>query len=490
MSNTAKADQTERAETPSLARRDWVPDKAETFVQLIAARTASAERSHLTAQIDDLIQQNRTIHEVDCINLNPATNVMNPRAEAALGSGLGSRPSLGYPGDKYEMGLEAIEQIEVIAAELAAEVFQASFAEIRVPSGALANMYAFMACSKPGDTIIAPSGAIGGHVTHHDAGVAGLYGITTLAAPVDVDHYTVDIVKLAAMVKEHRPAMITIGGSLNLHHHPVAEIRAIADTVGAKVLFDAAHLSGLIAGGAWPNPLAEGAHVMTMSTYKSLAGPPSGLLVSNDPAIAERVDAIAYPGLTANFDAAKSAALAITLLDWKACGAEYAAEMVLTASALAEALVAEGIPVYGHDSGSTHRSDSTHGSDSTHRPTLSHAFAINADQIAASSPDPQPPVTGLGAGQDLAVKLRSAMLLSSGIGLPPSPANKPTNGPMGGLRVGTNELVRWGMTASDMPELAGLVARAIMTTSQAEAQQVAGDVQSLRQKFRSLHFLA
>ena len=90
-----------------------------------------------------------------------------PAAEALLSAGLGSRPSLGYPGEKYEMGLEAIEQIEVVAAELAAEVFGARYAEVRVGSGALANLYAFMATCRPGDTIIAPPASIGGHVTHH-----------------------------------------------------------------------------------------------------------------------------------------------------------------------------------------------------------------------------------------------------------------------------------------------------------------------------------
>ena len=118
---------------------------------------------------------------------------MNPRAEAVLAADLGSRPSLGYPGDKYEMGLEAIEQIEVIAADLACRVFGASYAEVRVGSGALANLYAFMATCRPGDTIIAPPADIGGHVTHHAAGAAGLYGLTTLSAPVDADGYTVDV---------------------------------------------------------------------------------------------------------------------------------------------------------------------------------------------------------------------------------------------------------------------------------------------------------
>ena len=126
-----------------LSSRPWVPAAAEEHVQAIAANAASASADELDARIHELIGENRSIHEAECLNLNPATNVMNPRAEAALSAGLGSRPSLGYPGEKYEMGLEAIEQIEVITAELAAEIFHAEYAEVRVPSGALANLYAF-----------------------------------------------------------------------------------------------------------------------------------------------------------------------------------------------------------------------------------------------------------------------------------------------------------------------------------------------------------
>ena len=198
---------------------------------------------------------------------------MNPRAEALLASGIGSRPSLGYPGDKYEMGLEAIEEIEVVCAGLCAEVFDAAYAEIRVPSGALANLYGFMATCKPGDTIIVPPASIGGHVTHHLAGCAGLFGLNVVSAPVRGDKYTVDLDGLARMARRHRPGLITVGGSLNLFEHPVAEIREIADDVGAHVMFDAAHQCGIIAGRAWPNPLKNGAHFMTMSTYKSLGGP-------------------------------------------------------------------------------------------------------------------------------------------------------------------------------------------------------------------------
>ena len=142
--------------TRALAARPWVPAAEERRPHAWPRPPPARRRPRVLAEIERLAAENRRIHDVECVNLNPATNVMNPRAEALLSAGLGSRPSLGYPGEKYEMGLEAIEQIEIIAAELAAEVFGARYAEVRVGSGALANLYAFMATCRPGDTIIAP----------------------------------------------------------------------------------------------------------------------------------------------------------------------------------------------------------------------------------------------------------------------------------------------------------------------------------------------
>ncbi len=362
--------------TPRLGPRDWVPTDA--FVQRIATDCRAVSRDAVRARLGRLVDQNRTIHELDCVNLNPAANVMSPAAEMLLATSLGTRPSLGHPGAKYEMGLEAVEQIEVIAAELAAEVFDAPYAEVRIGSGALANLYAFMACCEPGDAIVVPPASIAGHVTHNEAGAAGLYGLAIHEAPIDAANYTVDVEALGELVRRVEPRMITIGASLNLTHHPVSAIRELADDVGATVLFDAAHLSGLIAGGAWPNPLHEGAHIMTMSTYKSLAGPAAGLLVTTDAAIAERVDAIAFPGLTANFDAANTAALAMTLLDWQDLGSAYAAAMLDTATALATHLLDAGLPVLTAPDGVA---------------TRSHAFAVRGgrDRRRRTCSRPAPP---------------------------------------------------------------------------------------------------
>jgi glycine hydroxymethyltransferase len=398
--------------------------------------------------VETLIARNREIHEVECINLNPATNVMNPRAEAALAAGLGSRPSLGYAGEKYEMGLEAIEEIEVIAADLACRVFDARFAEIRVGSGALANLYAFMATCRPGDSIIVPPATVGGHITHRGPGAAGLYGLDIHECPIDARRFTIDVDGLAELAQRVHPRLITMGSSLNLLPHPVKDVRAIADTVGAAVLFDAAHACGMFAGKVWPNPLDLGADMMTMSTYKSLGGPAGGLLLTNRADLAERIDAIAYPGLTANFDAGKSAALAITLLDWLEGGHEYASAMTTTALALAEALAAAEMPVFATEDGYT----------------TSHQFAVDAVEW--------------GGGHQAALTLRDANILACAIGLPGGDE-------WSGLRLGTPEIVRWGMTADDMPELATLIVEAL----RGDAHSLASKTTAFRSRFTDLHHI-
>lgn len=433
----------------TMNRRSWVPQAAENYIQTVAACVAANSSAENEECLLSWVEENHAIHERDCINLNPATNMMNPKAEALLGSGIGSRPSLGYPGDKYEMGLEGIEKIEVMAAQLACQVFNARYAEIRVASGAMANLYVFMATAKPGDTIIAPPGAVGGHVTHHAAGAAGLYGLKTHAAPIKASDYTVDVDALRSDAHRLKPKLITIGGSLNLFPHPIADIRAIADEIGAIVMFDAAHMSGMIAGRAWQQPLEEGAHVMTMSTYKSLGGPPSGLIVTNDADIAQRLDAIAYPGMTANFDAAKSAALAMTLLDWKEFGLAYGKAMAATARTLAAELTARGVKVFAADRGGT----------------TSHQFAIEA------------------AGQASAKHLRQANILTCGIGLPVPEVD----GDLNGLRFGTPEIVRWGMSEKDMPQIAAFIADVL--TGKRQAQSVAPEVAAFRAQFKDLHFI-
>ncbi len=434
--------------TISSAQRGWLGPESQAREAAIRTVLNFGDSNLVDARIATLIARNRDIHDTECINLNPASNVMNPRAESALAAGLTTRASLGHAGAKYEMGLEAIEEIEVIAAELACRVFDAKFAELRVGSGALANLYAFMATCKPGDPIIVPPASIGGHVTHRTDGAAGLYGLTIHECTINPDTFTYDLVALAELAERVQPKLITVGTSLNLRPHPVAEIRQIADRVGAKVLFDAAHACGLIAGRAWSNPLTQGADLMTMSTYKSLGGPAGGLVLTNRSDLAERIDAIAYPGLTANFDAGKTAALAITLLDWLDHGKPYAEAMVQTAGVLGQELERLGLPVHKPGGGYSQ----------------SHQLALDA--------------TAWGGGHASAVRLREANLLACAIGLP-------TSTDMVGLRLGTPEIVRMGMTTSDMTELAALINDALTT----DPRHVAPRASSMRRRFPTVQYV-
>lgn len=436
-----------------LNQRPWVPEAAEQYIQNLARRFAAQTPAQNERDLYAFVEENRAIHERDCFNLNPATNAINPKAEALLAVGVGNRPSLGYPGDKYEMGLEGVEKIEVLASELVAEVFGAHYSELRVASGALANLYAYMVAARPGDTVFVPSATVGGHFSHHANGAAGMYGVKPYVMAFDADRYTVDLEALRRDAHAHRPKMITLGNSLNLFPHPIAEVRKIADEVGALVLFDAAHLCGLIAGKAWQQPLQEGAHLMTLSTYKSLAGPAGGAIVTNDAEIARKLDAIAYPGMTANFDSARSASIAMTMLDWQVHGEAYAAEMVATAQALAESLVAQGLPVFARDRGIT----------------TSHQFAIEAHRF--------------GGGQAMARRLRRANILACGIGLP----LPEITGDVNGLRLGSPELVRWGMTARHMSQLAEFIADVLLERHGTE--DTAARVSAYRREFSKLHFV-
>jgi glycine hydroxymethyltransferase len=191
---------------------------------------------------------------------------------------------------------------------------------------------------------------------------------------------------------------------------------------------------------------------MTMSTYKSLGGPAGGLIVTDEAAIAERLDHIAFPGLTANFDAAKSAALALTLLDWRDHGRAYAQAMIELSQALAAALLAEGLPVFAADRGITR----------------SHQFAIEA--------------AGFGGGQAASKTLRKAGFLACGIGLPIAEVA----GDMNGLRIGTPELVRRGVTPADAPALAALIAEGLRSNA---PEAIAPRTAALRARFQGLHYM-
>jgi glycine hydroxymethyltransferase len=437
-----------------IARKAWLPDDCARRIAEIETLLAPDDLDAVEARLMKLVDDHERHMDRESIGLNAGTNVMNPRAAALLSRSLGNRPSLGYPGDKYEMGMEYAEEIEVIAEDLVKQLFGAPYAELRVASGALANLYCFMATAKPGERIMAFSGEMGGHVTHHKAGAAGLYGIETHPVPYDAARMTIDLDRLRAEAKRLRPTLITVAGSLCLFPYPLREVRAIAEEIGAYVLYDAAHMSGMIAGGRFQQPLAEGAHLMTMSTYKAFGGPPAGIIVTTESDLAARLDKIAYPGMTANFDLGKTAALAIAVMDLIAHGAAYADQCIRNAQALAKSLAAEGLPVHGVE-GRGH--------------TESHHLAVQSARF--------------GGGQAAAKRLAAANILLCGIGLP----LPPVPGDLNGIRIGSQEVTRFGMQEDAMTDIARLIARFLVKGE--EAESVRRDVIEFRRGYQRIHFI-
>jgi glycine hydroxymethyltransferase len=431
-----------------------VPDRLERGIQRDAARYAGLDSDDLEEELGRTVARHRQYMDRECVNLNAGTNVVNPRAERWLSEGLGNRPSLGYPGDKYEMGMRYAEKLEVMALAVLKQLFRCEHVEIRVGSGSLANLYAYMACTRPGDRVLAFPESAAGHVTHRRGGAAGLYGLEVHDVPFDGERMTIDLDALEKCARRLRPRLVIVGGSLCLFPFPVREVRAIADSVGAYVMYDGAHVAGLIAAGEFQQPLEEGAHLMTCSTYKSFGGPPQGLVLTNSADLARRLDSVAFPGLTANFDLAKTAALAVAALDLREFGREYATACIANARALAEALDGHRCPVHGVPGRGY---------------TMSHHVAVRA--------------AGLGGGQRASRRLEGANILTCGISLP-LPA---VEGDYNGIRIGAQEITRWGMKPGDMRELADLIARVWRRKERPE--RIRRDTLAFRSRFQELRYV-
>jgi len=455
--------------------RDWVPAPLEAAIASLAGRYGTQDADSLQHELDTLLDAHERLVDRDCISLIAGTNIMNPRVARYLSHSVGSRPSLGYPGDKYETGLVHAERIEVMTTELLKRVFRCVYAEHRVASGSLANLYAYLATCEPGDTIFAFPSAFAGHVTHHAAGAAGLYRLRVLDMPMDAARMTVDLDALREAARRERPRLLIVGGSMCLYPYPVREVRAIADEVGAWLMYDAAHMSGLIAGGEFQQPLAEGAHLMTASTYKSFGGPPSGMVLTDDAALARRLDAIAYPGLTANFDLGRTAALAAACLDVLEHGAAYARQCIDNARALAQALRAEGCPVFAATAGPN-----------AQRPTDSQfvAVPVAALPVAALAVASRRPAGRHGFGGTAASRLiERANILTTGIDVP----GDPVAGDQNAIRIGTQEITRWGFVPAEMPRLARLLARVWVAGEPPESLR--DEVTAWRREHASLRYV-
>ena len=432
----------------------WASAAAKAYLREIGESLAGRKPRDLADRVRTLAQEHEAWVDNACLCFYAGTNVMSPAARTLLASTLATRPSMGHPGDKYQPGVRYLEEIESIAMDLCRRLFRAQFAEPRLPSGSSANLSVYLAFTKARDRILALPEWAGGHPTHREEGMAGLHGLAISDVPFDPTRMAVDLDGLRRVAKDLRPVLIIVGASLVLFPYPLAEVRRIADEVGALLMYDGAHLAGLIAGGQFQDPLADGAHLLTTSTYKTFGGPPGGLVVTNDPEIARRIDRVAYPGMTANFDCARVASVAVAAAELLEFGPAYAQACVANGQAMARALAAEELDVVA----------------AAHGFTRSHHVAVDVHE--------------LGGGASVARRLEAANIILSKFVLPRDASAPP--GAMSGLRLGLQEVTRRGVGPAEMAEIARFIRRVVLNGE--DPARVQDEVKSLRQRFPKVHY--
>jgi glycine hydroxymethyltransferase len=223
-------------------------------------------------------------------------NIVSKAVLEAQGSVFTNKYAEGYPGKRYYQGCAPSDAVETLAIERAKQLFGCGFANVQPHSGAQANGAVMLALVKPGDTILGMSLDAGGHLTHGArASMSGKW-FNAVQYGVTADDHLIDFAQVEALAIEHKPKLIIAGGSAYPRHIDFARFRAIADTVGAIFMVDMAHFAGLVAAGVHPSPFPH-AHIATTTTHKTLRGPRGGMILTNDEAIAKKVNSAVFPGL-------------------------------------------------------------------------------------------------------------------------------------------------------------------------------------------------
>jgi glycine hydroxymethyltransferase len=280
--------------------------------------------------------------EQNQIELIASENIVSKAVLEAQGSVFTNKYAEGYPGKRYYQGCAPSDEVETLAIERAKKLFNAGFANVQPHSGAQANGAVMLALVKPGDTILGMSLDAGGHLTHGAKAAMSGKWFNAVQFGVHPETHLIDFDEVERLAKEHRPKIIIAGGSAYPRIIDFARFRAIADEVGAIFHVDMAHFAGLVAGGVHPNPL-EHAHVVTNTTHKTLRGPRGGMIMTNDEAIAKKINSAVFPGLQGgplmHVIAAKAVAFGEALRpDFKT----YAAATIANAKVLAATLHERG----------------------------------------------------------------------------------------------------------------------------------------------------
>jgi glycine hydroxymethyltransferase len=281
----------------------------------------------------------------DEIELIASENIVSRAVLEAQGSVMTNKYAEGYPGRRYYGGCQFVDVAETLAIERACRLFDCRFANVQPNSGSQANQAAFMAVMKPGDTFMGLDLASGGHLTHGSpVNMSGKW-FNVVSYNVRPDDQRVDMDQVERLAHEHKPKVIVAGGSAYSRFWDFARFREICDAVGAIFMVDIAHFAGLVAGGAHPSPFPH-AHIATTTTHKTLRGPRGGMILTNDEALAKKINSAIFPGLQGgplmHVIAAKAVAFSEALRpEFKL----YARSVVENAKALADTIASAGFAI-------------------------------------------------------------------------------------------------------------------------------------------------
>ncbi|HID60672.1 MAG TPA: serine hydroxymethyltransferase [Hadesarchaea archaeon] len=395
----------------------------------------------------------------NALPLIASENVTSPAVREAMTSDFQHRYAEGWPGERVYAGCRYIDKVEFLAMDLAKELFKAEHANVQPVSGVVANLAMYTALTKPGDTIMCLAIPCRGHISmgkEKFGGTAGaVHGLKVEYWPFDEKKMNIDVDAAAKKIKEVKPKLALFGGSVFLFPHPTKELSEVARDIGAYVAYDAAHVSGLIAGGQFQDPLREGVDVMTCSTHKTLPGPQHGMILCKKK-LADAINKAVFPGVVSNHHLHAVAALAVVLAEMLEFGKEYTSQIVKNAKALGQALHDRGFSVLCPDQGFT----------------CSHTIVVD--------------VTKHGDGGTLEQKLEQANIILNRNLLPWDIKEGRHYKNPGGIRLGTSEVTRLGMKEKEMEEIAEFIKRVV--GGEESLDRIAAEVSEFRQSYQQVQY--
>ena len=397
-----------------------------------------SENEKYTLKIKDITKKHHNWMR-NSINLIASENITSISVREALATDFSHRYAEGLPGQRLYEGCEFIDQVENITIDLSKKLFKAEHSNVQPVSGVVANMAAFFALAHHGDRMMALEVPVGGHISHANVSAAGIRGLKVSPHPFDQQRLNIDPEAMKRDILEKKPKIVLLGGSLFLFPHPVEDAREAADEVGAQVMYDGAHVLGLIGGGKFQDPLAEGADLLVGSTHKTLPGPQGGIILCTDE-LKDIVDEAVFPGVVSNHHLHHLAALGIALAEMLEFGQDYADQIVRNAKALAQNLHELGFNVLCEDLGFTE----------------SHQVAID--------------VSNLGKAAEMAKTLEANNIILNKNLLPWDDVNQSDN--PSGIRVGTQELTRRGLKESHMTEVAEFIKKVVVDGKEVKSEVV------------------